>query len=223
MIHPNTELRLVSAVVGYGVYARSPIPRGTVVYLRDALEVVVAPDSPLLADPAYRPVIEKFSYLDDRCNRIISWDIAKYVNHCCHANTLSTGYGFEIAVRDIAAGEQITDDYRMFLAEGEAMPLVCDYADCRGVLRPDEFDSLADQWDAQVRVALADLPHVTQPLMPFMDRKLRQSLNRYLRTGRGYRSIHCMKPGHHQPATRTASRAVRRSAAPVAVAATRDA
>lgn len=223
MIHPNTELRLVSAVVGYGVYARSPIPRGTLVYVRDALEVEIAPDSPLLDDPAYLPVIEKYSYLDDRGCRIISWDIAKYVNHCCHANTLSTGYGFEVAVRDIAAGEQITDDYRMFLGEGEAMPLVCEYADCRGVLRPDEFDSLADGWDASIRTALADLSAVEQPLLPFMDRKLRQALNRYLRTGRGYRSVHCMKPGHHQPArTRPASRPVRRPAPPVAVAATRE-
>lgn len=200
MIHPETELRHVSAVVGYGVFARRPIPRGAIVYVRDALEVEITPDHPLMDDPAYRPVIDRYSYMDDHGVRVISWDIAKYVNHCCHANTLSTGYGFEIAIRDIAAGEQITDDYRMFLAPGEEMPLACDLADCRGILRCDEFDQMADTWDRRIREALACLPKVDQPLMPFMDRKLKQSLTRYINTGRGYRSITCMKPGHHQPA-----------------------
>ena len=36
------------------------------------------------------------------------------MNHDDQANTLTTGYGFEVAVRDVDEGEELTDDYRIF-------------------------------------------------------------------------------------------------------------
>ena len=62
---------------------------------------------PRREDPIYKDVIEKYSYTEPNGNMILSWDIAKYVNHCCNCNIISTGYGFEIAIRDIQPGEEL--------------------------------------------------------------------------------------------------------------------
>ena len=91
--------------VGVGVFATAFIPAGTVVYVEDPLDIVIPPDSPLLDNPVLRPTIDKYAILEPGERRIIGWDAAKYVNHCCQANIISTGYGFEIALRDIQPDE----------------------------------------------------------------------------------------------------------------------
>ena len=107
MIHPNTELRHIDDIVGYGVFASKDIPEGTIVYVKDSLELVISPTDYLMHSKEVKDVIDKYSYLDQNGDRIVSWDFAKYVNHCCNCNTISTGYGFEIAIRDTKRGEQI--------------------------------------------------------------------------------------------------------------------
>ena len=77
MIHPNTTLRYISDDIGYGVFATAHIPEGTIVYVKDSLELVLTPTDYLLHGSAMREVIEKYSYMDEHGNRIISWDFAK--------------------------------------------------------------------------------------------------------------------------------------------------
>lgn len=43
MIHPKTELRYINDTVGYGVFATDRIPKGTIVYVKDSLEITVSP------------------------------------------------------------------------------------------------------------------------------------------------------------------------------------
>jgi len=192
VIHPATELRHVSALIGYGVFATAFIPRGTLVYVKDMLEIEIGPDRFAGLDARHQAVIERYSYRDERGVRILSWDHAKYVNHRCDCNTMSTGWGFEIALRDIAAGEEITDEYGLFNLEG-LEPIACGCPDCRGVLRPDDVDRLAPQWDARVQAALPAVLAVDQPLWDFLAADTRQDLLRYLR-GRGpYRSVSTLK------------------------------
>lgn len=179
MIHPDTELKLVSPVIGYGVFATRPIPAGTIVYVRDALELAVAPDSDWVSNPLYRPIVEKYAYIDPTGDRIISWDIAKYVNHSCNANTLSTGYGFEIAVRDIAAGEEMTDDYGLFNVD-HAFACSCGSEHCRGQIRATDVDTRAARFDEQVRRAMAEFNRVDQPLLGYVDARTHGEVMRYL-------------------------------------------
>lgn len=40
---------------------------------------------------------------------------AEYVSHSCTPITISTGYNVEIAIRDINSGEQVTDEYGLFI------------------------------------------------------------------------------------------------------------
>ena len=114
MIHPHTLLKHVSPDMGYGVFASEFIPAGTITYVKDELEIDIESSHDLLQHPDYGPLIDKFAYREPGGRYIIGWDLSKYVNHSCNANTISTGYGFEIALRDIQQGEQLTDDYGLF-------------------------------------------------------------------------------------------------------------
>ena len=71
MIHPNTELKLINEHIGYGVFATADIPEGTIVYVKDSLELIVSPTDYLMHSEEMKDVIEKYSYIDEKGNRII--------------------------------------------------------------------------------------------------------------------------------------------------------
>ncbi len=185
-------MRHINPEVGYGVFATEFIPAGTITYVKDSLEVVVAPEDYLHHNAAVRASIDRFSYIDERGNRIVSWDFAKYVNHCCNCNTISTGYGFEVAIRDIEAGEQLTDEYGIFNLE-EEMTLVCGHPNCRGCVRPEDFETYYKEWDAKILGALPRLFDVDQPLMAFVDEETRAGVDRYFANAGSYRSVYALR------------------------------
>lgn len=187
MIHPDTHLRYIAAELGYGVFATHHIPKGTIVYIKDELEIEIPIDSPLLHRPEYEQIIRKYSYIEAG-KLIISWDIEKYVNHSCDSNTLSSGYGFEIAVRDIEPGEELRDDYGPFNVDYEFI-CGCGAVDCRGKIRRADFPACAPRWDARIKEALSRYQAVEQPLEVYMDESTRKALYHYLKTGRDYVSI----------------------------------
>lgn len=193
MMHPHTEVRWASAQKGLGVFAVQPIPLGTVTFVADALDVVVSPTSRIARDPRYREILERYAYLDERGRMIVSWDHGKFVNHCCFANTLTTGYGFEIAVRDIAAGEEVTDDYGLF-TDGHEMAIECLQAGCRRRVSGEDFAGLVEHWDRQILVALAHFDRVNQPLASLIDASRLRQVQRFVDSGRGYRSVRQLQP-----------------------------
>jgi hypothetical protein len=188
MLHPHTELRLVNNRKGRGVFATEAIPMGTLTYVIDALEILIAPNDARLSDDRYSALIEKFSFIDGDGTRIFSWDHAKYVNHCCQCNTLSTGYGFEIAIRDIAKGEEITDEYGMFNL-GYDIKLDCDRFPCRGWATGQDLSKYHEQWDEAVKIALRNFHSVHQPLGMYVDDETLRQLNEYLKFGTNYQSV----------------------------------
>ena len=216
MIHQQTCVRYVNGQIGYGVYATAPIPKGTIVYVRDPFETEISPDGFGAMEECYRQVAEKYSFIDEKGYRVLSWDAAKYVNHCCNFNSISAGFGFEIAVRDIAAGQELTDDYGLFNLDHD-MFCCCGSSNCRRIVRSSDVDRYCRRWDRVVIDALKYLRQVNQPLWPFMDADTKKSLCDYL-DGRGrYVSVRKLKPA----AAGRFSRAARRFAevpAPAAVA-----
>lgn len=194
-MHPHSELRRVSDGVGFGVFATRPIPRGTLVYVKDSLEIVLGEREYLALARPLREIADRYSYIDPSGDRILSWDLAKYVNHRCDCNSMSTGWGFEIALRDIEAGEEITDEYGL-LNVPEPMALACGCRRCRMVLHPDDGWRLYRNWDRRVRRALGFVPRVDQPLLRFVDAATRRDLEAYLRGERPYRSVRTLlRPG----------------------------
>jgi uncharacterized protein len=189
MIHPSTELRFISPEVGYGVFATDFIPKGTITYVEDDLEVRI-PESQFNAYAApIREVLDKYSYIDADGVRIMSWDFAKYVNHNCNFNSISTGYGFEIAIRDIHPGEELTDEYGIFNLE-YPMKCYCGSYNCRGEVSPDDFDTYYEDWDRLILGALPDLKNVDQPLWSLLDPKLEVSVEKFLQNPKAYTSVY---------------------------------
>jgi uncharacterized protein len=192
MIHPNTELRLVSPEIGQGVFATQFIPKGTITYVDDPLEIHIPIDSPILDHPVLGKILRVYAILENDGTYELSWDYAKHMNHCCHYNTITTGWGFDIAFQDIQPGEQIRDDYGMFNVDYE-MDLICDFKDCRGRIRSADFDKYIPQWEADALDALKFANQVQQPLMDVMDKDTRIELEKYLQSGEGYRSVKELK------------------------------
>ncbi len=193
MMHPNTEVKFVNDQIGLGVFATALIPAGTIVYVEDPLDIVIAPDNPLLDNPVLRPTIDKYAVIEPGERRIIAWDAAKYVNHCCYANIISTGYGFEIALRDIQPGEELRDEYGLFNL-GWTMELSCQHVDvCRGCLHPDDFERYHAVWDTQIRNVLPCIMEVPQPLWTLLDSNTAVAVQHYVTTGQGYKSVLALK------------------------------
>jgi hypothetical protein len=170
MIHPHTELRRVSDHIGFGVFATERIPKGTIVWVLDALDQRIDEPRYRALWPDYGTVLDRFTYLNGKGERILCWDLARYMNHSCEATCLSPGLDFEIAVRDIAAGEEITDDYASLNLDGR-FECGCGSRTCRRTIRPEDFEVLAPAWDGAIREAFPKIPQVPQPLWPFVGQR----------------------------------------------------
>lgn len=190
MIHPHTEVKFISEKIGYGVFATDFIPKGAITYVIDPLDVIITRKKLETMDISIQNIIEKYSYINEKGHYIVSWDAAKYVNHCCNPNTISTGWGFEIALRDINKGDEITDEYGIFnLTEEFTVGCSCTNTSCRKMIKGIDFDVYYGQWDGLIKDALSNLNEISQPLLPLLDEKNKLSLLNYLQTGKRYKSV----------------------------------
>lgn len=162
MIHPYTELRFISPEVGYGVVAREFIPKGTITWILDELDREFTPEQFNNFDPPYQEILDTYCFRNNKGNLVLCWDHARYVNHSFNANCLSTAYDFEIAIRDIHPGEQLTDDYgylninRPFRGIEEGTK--------RKTVYPDDLLRYHKVWDKKVIAAFPFINKVKQPL-----------------------------------------------------------
>jgi hypothetical protein len=57
------------------------IPKGTTLYVRDQLEIIVERNAALLKNQVYTDIVKKYSYIDAKGDYVLSWDHGRYVNH----------------------------------------------------------------------------------------------------------------------------------------------
>ncbi len=200
MIIPWVRIVWISDSKGYGLVATRSIAKGTITFVQDGLDIVISERKYGKVDPGLLEYVEKYSYEDYLGNRIISWDFAKYMNHDDQANTLTTGYGFEVAVRDVDEGEELTDDYRIFSTHHDTNFIT----EGRKIedLKPWP-DSLMLDWDRRVRESLFFLPDVEQPLFKFIKPKIRNELLRLHRDPASYRSVSLSLPLRYKNQTKS--------------------
>lgn len=163
MLHPDTELRWVDDVVGVGVFATRSLPRGTITWILDPLDVLLTDHRVASLSSDQRAVLDRYAWLQDG-EWVLCWDHGRFVNHACDANCLGLDWRYEIAVRDIAAGEQLTDDYGTLGPRQQPFPCHCGSPSCTGWFRPDRAITHRALWMERVSAALPDLPRVPQPL-----------------------------------------------------------
>jgi hypothetical protein len=170
VIHPDSELRFVSPAIGYGLFATRLIPRGSITWAADPLDQIISPLQFAGLPEMLKAQALKYSYLNGAGDRILCWDHARFINHSCAATCLSPGFDFEIAVRDIQAGEELTDDYGALNLE-EPFTCLCSAPKCRGRILPDDPVREAADWDRLVAAAFPDVGRVAQPLWELVREK----------------------------------------------------
>jgi len=157
-------------VIGFGVFATKRIAKGTITWVGDALDQIISPGKLVTLPQTLSHQVNKYSYVNASGDRILCWDHGRFVNHSCSAVCLSPGFDFEIAVRDIAVGEEITDDYGTLNLE-EPFPCLCGAESCRGQVLPDDPLRHAVEWDRQIKSAFPAIDQVDQPLWELVHEK----------------------------------------------------
>jgi len=162
MIHPDTEVRFINDEIGYGVVAKKLIPKGTITWVQDDLDMVFSSKEVDKFSPVIQKMIDIYSFRNNKGESVLCWDIAKYINHSFDSNCLSTAYDFEIAIRDIHPGEQLTDDYG-YLNIAEPFE-ACDEGTDRKVVYPDDLVRYHKVWDEKLTEAFPFVTKQNQPL-----------------------------------------------------------
>lgn len=170
MIHPKTELKLISEEIGYGVVAKEFIPAGTITWILDELDREFTPTQVNKMKPLYKNILETYSYRNNKGNLILCWDYGRFVNHSFKSNCLSTAYDFEIAIRDIQAGEELTDDYG-YLNITEPFKGINE-GTRRKIVYPDDLLKHYKTWDKKLLLNFPKIIQVEQPLKPLITPKL---------------------------------------------------
>jgi hypothetical protein len=163
VIHPHTELRFINEQIGYGVFATRFIPRGTIIWARDDLDQTFTAAQVKNMPPVCHDMVMKYGFVDRDGNFVLCWDLARYLNHSCDPSCRGGGYNFEIAVRDLSPGDEVTDDYAYLNLEYE-FSCLCDSALCRKNIRPGDLLRYGDSWDRIVADNFWLIQTVAQPL-----------------------------------------------------------
>jgi hypothetical protein len=170
MIHPKTELQFINKEVGYGVVATEFIPAGTITWVLDKLDREFTPAEMGSLEPLYQSILDTYTFRDNKGRFILCWDNARYVNHSFNSNCLTTAYDFEVAVRDIHIGEQLTDDYGYLNIPQPFRGI--DEGTKRKVVYPDDLLKYYKVWDKKLEQVFPKIPKLDQPLKPLISEDL---------------------------------------------------
>lgn len=187
MMHPKTELKLISTEIGYGVVAKEFIPAGTITWVLDELDREFTPAQYDKMEPLYRDILETYCYRNNKGNLVLCWDYGRYVNHSFKSNCLSTAYDFEIAIRDIQPGEELTDDYG-YLNVSQPFRGI-DEGTRRKTVYPDDLLKQYKKWDKLLLQNFPKIITVEQPLKTLLKAKLWEEVEAILAGKREMESI----------------------------------
>lgn len=187
MIFPKTELQFISPEMGYGVVATEFIPKGTITWVLDRLDREFTPRQIQQLPPTYQGIIDTYSYRNNRGNYVLCWDFGRYVNHSFKSNCLTTAYNFEIAIRDIYPGEQLTDDYGYLNVNTPFEPI--DEGTERKVVYPDDLPNYYSQWDAQLKEVFPLIVQIPQPLKSLLSEQQWKTVEKVANQQQEMRSI----------------------------------
>jgi hypothetical protein len=168
-LHPDLEIRR-SPIAGLGLFATAPKPAGTVVSRLGGRLVSAAELHDLFTaaatDPDH-PYIDTIAVTDTQHLVLPPRSHNGYGNHSCDPNLWWVN-AYDLATRrDIAADEEVTNDYATSTGDDEfTMACSCQTAECRGTItgrdwrRPDLHHRYADHW---VPVLLTRIHQLTDP------------------------------------------------------------
>ncbi|MBO6935175.1 MAG: hypothetical protein JJ863_09365 [Deltaproteobacteria bacterium] len=164
MMHPATELFVRTDGVGVGVRATEALPLGTLLWVRDALDLVLEPNAIRRLAPALRAPVRRLGYRNARGQWIVCWDAGKHVNHSCDPTMRGVGHDAMVAVRAVRVGDEITCDYAECNLD-ETLSCLCGAPSCRGSIGGPIAEATWKRWQQEVEAAVARADHLPQPLL----------------------------------------------------------
>lgn len=194
MMHPDTRLNWISDKKGDGVVATAFIPKGTITWVQDELDIVLPPGKLEELHPYTAQLFEKYSFRNKNGEYILCWDIAKYINHSFNSNCLSSAYNFEVAICDILPGEELTDDYGYLNLSETFIPE--DEGTRRKIVKPDDVLSLYKEWDAILKTFFPRLLEIEQPLFLLLSDDIKQEIKE---VSQGNKKMLSTKNLYYQP------------------------
>lgn len=115
-----------SGIHGFGIFARESISRGTRVWeFHEKLDIRFSPEEFEKLPASVKEEIEWHMYEpEDGGPFFYEATMGKYMNHSREANVDFSEVGVGVATRAINSGEELTCDYRHFMANWEDIPYI---------------------------------------------------------------------------------------------------
>ena len=145
-----------------GIFAKRFVPKGTIVHFLCKRCGTWSIKEVARLSKARIIQILTHEYPTKYCDRRLG-----YINHSCNPNIMETKKGFDIVVRDIAKGEEATEDYRIFNEEKHFDGgCKCGEKNCmkNATFTRPASPKLQGFWDKKISGALRLIPSVKQPL-----------------------------------------------------------
>ena len=154
-LNPDVEVR-PSAIAGEGLFARAPLPAGTIVSRLGGRLVTAAELAALFADAAQQPhppYIDTITVTDHMHLVLPPGRPNGKGNHSCDPNSWWDAPYTLVTCRGVVADEELTNDYATSTASaGFTMACRCGSRHCRGTVtgddwrRPDLPERYGDHW-----------------------------------------------------------------------------
>lgn len=174
MMHPHTMLKYINPEKGFGVVATSFIPKGTITWVLDSLDMVLEQDYIDKLDISFKEPLDTYCFKDAHGKSVLCWDHGRYINHSFRSNCMTTAYDFEIAIKDIEIGEELTDDYGYLNLDKPFRPL--DENTKRKVVYPDDLNKYYKSWDKKIASIFPLIMELEQPLLALLPKSVSQDL-----------------------------------------------
>jgi uncharacterized protein len=133
-ISPKAVKGLPSGISGRGLIAVEPIAKDEIVAIKgghlvdtatlDALPELLQNSQVQVADGFYLVALDEAEYEP----------VMLFINHSCEPNVGFAGNIVLVAMRDVAAGEELTTDYALFDDADDPMTCNCGTPSCRGTI-----------------------------------------------------------------------------------------
>ena len=159
--------------------------------MQDPLDREIPPDEVASLHPDLLERASRYCYRNRFGHYVLCWDHTRYMNHSFNANCVTTPYHLELAVRDIAAGEELTSDYGTLNIVEPFEPV--DEGHWRKIVHPDDLANHHAHWDALLAEAFPCVDAVDQPLRGLLDSAVWEIC---LRIGTGRESMRSIRECH---------------------------
>lgn len=176
MMHPDTEIQFISEYVGVGLFATKLIPKGTIVWIKDELDLRLTEEFIESLGDLQKNDVYKYAYLDTDGIYVLHWDHAKYMNHSFNPNCIDTAYNFQMAVKDIQPGEQLTCDYGI-LGDDEDFECIPEEGTSRTKVTANDYLTYYEEWDKMARESFKFFYTVEQPLKYLIEKQYVDKVN----------------------------------------------